>query len=89
MHSLEDYLSLDVLLSTMAEPSLQVTGEALIQRSDDTEAALKKRLDVYHKQTSPLVDYYAKRGLLTTLSAEQKAEAVYAKIQESLKKGKM
>lgn len=60
-----------------------------MQRSDDTEAALKKRLDVYHKQTSPLVEYYSKRGLLTTLTAEQKAEAVYAKIQESLKKGKL
>ena len=68
---------------------VQVTGEALIQRSDDTEAALKKRLDVYHKQTSPLVEYYNKRGLLTTLPAEAKAEQVYARIQESLKKGKL
>lgn len=35
-----------------------VTGEALIQREDDTEATVKKRLAVYHDQTEPLVSYY-------------------------------
>tara|TARA_R110001599_G_scaffold64023_3_gene178932 strand:- start:552274 stop:552930 length:657 start_codon:yes stop_codon:yes gene_type:complete len=35
-----------------------VTGEALIQRDDDKEDTVKKRLDVYHKQTEILVDYY-------------------------------
>ena len=36
-----------------------VTGEDLIQRDDDSEATVKKRLDVYQSQTRPLVDYYA------------------------------
>jgi adenylate kinase len=36
-----------------------VTGEALIQREDDKEETVKKRLDVYNAQTRPLVDYYA------------------------------
>jgi len=36
-----------------------VTGEDLIQRVDDTEATVKKRLDVYHEQTLPLVDFYS------------------------------
>ena len=36
-----------------------VTGEELIQRADDTEETVKKRLDVYHSQTKPLVDYYS------------------------------
>jgi adenylate kinase len=36
-----------------------LTGEDLIQRGDDTEETVKKRLDVYHSQTKPLVDYYA------------------------------
>ena len=35
------------------------TGEDLIQREDDTEATVKKRLDVYHAQTEPLVAYYS------------------------------
>jgi adenylate kinase len=36
-----------------------VTGEPLIQRDDDQEATVAKRLDVYHAQTKPLVDYYS------------------------------
>jgi len=34
------------------------TGEALIQREDDQEKTVKKRLDVYHSQTEPLIEYY-------------------------------
>ena len=37
-----------------------VTGEDLIQRDDDAEATVRKRLDVYKSQTRPLVDYYSK-----------------------------
>jgi adenylate kinase len=39
-----------------------VTGEALIQREDDKEETVKKRLAVYHAQTEPLVTYYAQWG---------------------------
>ena len=35
-----------------------VTGEDLVQRDDDKEETVKKRLDVYHQQTEPLIDYY-------------------------------
>lgn len=35
-----------------------VTGEALVQREDDKEATVRKRLEVYHNQTKPLIDYY-------------------------------
>lgn len=34
------------------------TGEPLVQRQDDTEETVRKRLDVYHAQTAPLLDYY-------------------------------
>ena len=36
-----------------------VTGEPLVQRDDDREETVKKRLEVYHSQTKPLVDFYA------------------------------
>jgi adenylate kinase len=36
------------------------TGEDLIQRDDDQEATVRKRLEVYHEQTEPLVEYYSK-----------------------------
>jgi adenylate kinase len=37
-----------------------VTGEPLVQRDDDKEETVKKRLEIYHAQTKPLVEYYAK-----------------------------
>jgi len=40
-----------------------VTGEPLIQRSDDTAETLHKRLDTYHKQTGPVAEYYKKKGV--------------------------
>jgi adenylate kinase len=35
-----------------------ITGEDLVQREDDNEETVKKRLDIYHHQTKPLIDYY-------------------------------
>ena len=40
-----------------------VTGEPLVQRDDDKEETVRKRLEVYHAQTEPLVDYYKKWGV--------------------------
>lgn len=41
-----------------------LTGEDLIQRDDDSEATVRKRLDVYHQQTQPLVEFYARWSAL-------------------------
>jgi adenylate kinase len=43
-----------------AEGKDDVTGEPLVQRDDDKEATVRNRLEVYRKQTRPLVDYYSK-----------------------------
>jgi adenylate kinase len=40
-----------------------VTGEPLIQRSDDNAETLKKRLKSYHDMTTPVVEYYKRRGI--------------------------
>lgn len=37
------------------------TGEDLVQRDDDKEETVRKRLDIYHQQTEPLVEYYSKK----------------------------
>lgn len=54
----------------------QVTGEPLIRRSDDTEEKLRKRMEVYRQQTEPLVDFYAKKQILTKINADQPREEV-------------
>ncbi|KAJ1672146.1 adenylate kinase [Spiromyces aspiralis] len=54
-----------------------ITGELLVHRSDDNEETLKKRLDTYHKQTAPIAQYYANKGLLRKVDAAQKPDAVW------------
>ena len=48
-----------------------VTGEKLIQRDDDKEETVKKRLDVYHSQTKPLVEYYSRWAATGDANAPQ------------------
>lgn len=64
------------------------TGEPLIRRSDDNPEALRKRLATYSESTSPLVDYYNKQQLLTTVDAKQKPESVYERIKDAIAKAK-
>lgn len=50
-----------VLFNPPAKEGLDdITGEALVQREDDCEETVRKRLDIYHKETAPLIDYYQK-----------------------------
>jgi adenylate kinase len=51
-------------------------GGELHQRADDREPTVRKRLDVYARQTRPLLDYYRGRGLLDTVSGEGPVESV-------------
>jgi len=46
-----------------------VTGEALMQRPDDNKEVLVKRLEGYHTQTSPILDYYRSQGILHSVNA--------------------
>ncbi|XP_065277591.1 adenylate kinase 2, mitochondrial isoform X1 [Emys orbicularis] len=62
------------------------TGEPLIRRSDDNEVALKTRLKSYHTQTTPLVDYYSKRGIHTAIDASQSPDVVFASILAAFSK---
>jgi len=63
-----------------------VTGEPLIKRKDDNEATLTKRLEAFHEQTKPVVDYYAKQGLYSPINADQKSDTVKSIIAAILDK---
>ncbi len=54
-----------------------VTGEPLVQRSDDNAEALKKRLVTYHAQTAPVVGYYKKTGIWKGIDASQEPGQVW------------
>ncbi|CAG2106771.1 unnamed protein product [Medioppia subpectinata] len=65
-----------------------LTGEPLKRRSDDNPEALRTRLDAFHKQTAPLVEYYNRKGLYTTVNADKPAPVVYDSILSAFRKAK-
>lgn len=56
-------------------------GGKLIQREDDKEETIKKRLSIYHEQTSTLKDYYKNSGKLSVIDGTKEPDEVYAKIK--------
>ncbi len=57
-----------------------VCGAELIQRDDDKPETVKNRLDVYHDQTQPLIDYYRCEGSLETVDGTKDVDDVFADI---------
>ena len=51
-------------------------GQALVQRSDDTEEVVRHRLETYHRQTEPLIAYYREHGLLREVDGAEAPSAV-------------
>ena len=61
-----------------------VTGEPLTKRKDDNAATLKSRLDAFHAQTQPVIDYYSKAGRVSNITANKPAKEVEAQINTAL-----
>jgi adenylate kinase len=59
-------------------------GAELIQRADDQEETVKKRLEVYHEQTQPLIDYYTEEGILKTFDGSRDIQVVFEDIVKVL-----
>jgi len=53
-------------------------------RTDDTPEIIRHRLEVFHKSTEPVVEYYRSRGILVGIHAERPIDAVFAEVQEVL-----
>lgn len=61
-----------------------LTGEPLIHRSDDNEETLRKRLQAFHAQTMPCIDFYAKQGKVANIDADQSFERVWSEIDAAV-----
>ncbi|HPN93442.1 MAG TPA: adenylate kinase [bacterium] len=59
-------------------------GAALIQRADDNEKVIRQRLDTYHSQTQPVIDYYGKKNLLKEVGLTGSPQETSRKIFEYL-----
>ena len=61
-------------------------GSALEQRNDDKPETVRRRLDVYHTQTKPLIDYYRAEGLLHEVDGEREIDRVQADLVKIVEK---
>jgi adenylate kinase len=61
-----------------------VCSSKLVQRNDDKENVVKDRLDVYEKQTSPLIDYYKKTNLLVDIDGLKSETEVFEEIKKHI-----
>ncbi len=59
-------------------------GARLIQRDDDREEVIRRRLEVYHSQTEPLIAYYDRAGLLRRFDGRRNADEVHAHIRATV-----
>lgn len=62
-----------------------VCGSELVQRPDDNEETALDRIEVYNRQTSPLIDYYEKSGVLHRFNGNLEIDEVYEDVRNSLK----
>lgn len=65
---------------TKVEGICDVCGEKLILRDDDKPETVTNRLNVYHAQTKPLIDYYDKKGIVYTIDGTQSMDKVFSDI---------
>ncbi|GLW17467.1 adenylate kinase [Streptomyces kronopolitis] len=70
-----------------AEGVCDVCGGELYQRDDDREATVRKRLEVYHTETEPIIDYYKDQDLVVTIPALGKVEEVTTRAMDALQRG--
>ena len=68
------------------EGKCDACGGELYQRADDTEETVKQRLNAYHAQTQPLIDYYNKRGIVATVLGVGDIKAIFDKVAAALDK---
>ena len=59
-------------------------GSRLVQRADDHEETIRRRLEVYHSQTEPLIDYYDRAGLLRRFDGRRDPDEVHAHIRATV-----
>lgn len=59
-------------------------GGKLYQRDDDTEATVKNRLKVYRDNTMPLIGYYQKKGVLTTIPGIGSIDEIFAQVEKAV-----
>lgn len=62
----------------------RIAGRASEDREDETLPAIKKRIELFHKFTEPVIDYYRGKGQLVEIDGEQEIEAIHKEIMQKI-----
>ena len=73
-----------VYAPTKTEGICDVCGKELILRDDDKPETVQKRLNVYHEQTAPLIDYYKEQGILRVIDGSKGLDTCFKEICDIL-----
>ncbi len=66
------------------EGTCEKDGGKLLQRADDNETTIRQRLEAYHRQTAPLIEYYRSQGVLLTVDGNREPMAIAKDLVEAL-----
>ena len=69
---------------TASDAACPTCGGEMYQRDDDKPETIKNRLDVYEKNTSPLVEYYRGQNILKVVDGDRDADVVYGDVKDTL-----
>lgn len=72
----------NTLRDNLTDNICRTCGSEIIQRDDDKEESIKNRLNVYYKETMPIVDEYRKRGIVAEIDANQEHSVSYKEIRK-------
>lgn len=72
-----------------ADTPCTACGGTLVQRDDDTEEGVEKRYQIFHDETRPVIEYFAKRGQLLWVRGEQTPEKIFQTILEGIGKAEI
>jgi len=62
-----------------------VTGEPLVQRDDDREETIKKRLESFHKNNEPIINYYEEQKIVFKVKGDVQIDEVWGEVDKALK----
>lgn len=79
-------ISYAIYLNVSDKEALWRISGRMAEREDETLHAIRKRIELFHTHTEPVIEYYRKSGMLLEVDGEQRVEAIFKQIMNELKK---
>ena len=73
-----------VTLASAASDMCEKCGAKLIRREDDEPETVKKRLEIYHRRTAPLIEYYRRQCVLKEIDGDKQIDEIFSELKETL-----